>query len=121
MGAQGVPEVNEATLIAASFALAGCLVALGFFLRGRRGAAPSGCAGLATKRDLEQTEERINMKLSELNAALDAVNTQLEKVKTEVQTLKDSLSDVDLPADAQASLDRLTSLAKAIDDINPDA
>lgn len=61
------------------------------------------------------------MKLSELNAALEAVNTQLEKVKTEVQTLKDSLSNVDLPADAQASLDRLTGLAKAIDDINPDA
>lgn len=75
----------------------------------------------ATQSDLQLMEQRINMKLSELNTALSAVNTTLEKVQAEVQKLKDSLADVDLPADAQASLDRLTALAAAIDEINPDA
>lgn len=75
----------------------------------------------ATQFDIEQLREHIDMKLNELNAALTAVNDTLAKVQAEVEALKGSLSNVDLPADAQASLDKLSALAKAIDDINPDA
>lgn len=75
----------------------------------------------ATKQDLRESEERTNMKLSELKGAVDAVNSQLEKVAAEVQALKDSLADAEIPADAQASLDRLAELTKNIDEINPDA
>ena len=70
----------------------------------------------ATKKDVKG----INMKLSELNTALTTVNDTLTRVQAEVQALKDSLSDVDIPAEAQASLDKLVSLAKAIDELNPD-
>ncbi len=61
------------------------------------------------------------MKLNELAGALDAVNTKVEKVRAEVQALKDSLTDVDLPPDAQAALDKLTATVQSVDDINPDA
>ncbi len=94
--------MNESSI---TFALAGCLVAIGYILRGFN----------------KHTERLIMSKLSELNTTLEAVNAQLEKVKTEVQTLKDSLTNVDLPANAQASLDKLTALAAAIDELNPDA
>lgn len=60
-------------------------------------------------------------KLSELSGVLEAVNMTLVKIQTEVQTLKDSLTNAAIPTDAQASLDRLTALAKAVDELNPDA
>lgn len=60
-------------------------------------------------------------KLSELAGLIEGVNTRLDKVKTEVQALRDSLGDVEIPASAQASLDKLAALAQAIDEINPDA
>lgn len=61
------------------------------------------------------------MKLSQLNATLTEVGDKLDKVAAEVQALKDALADVDLPAEAQASLDRLVAAAQALDDLNPDA
>lgn len=62
----------------------------------------------------------INMKVSELAAALTTLNTQVEKVRVEVQKLKDSLSDVDLPPEAEQALASLTTALKAVDDINVD-
>lgn len=79
------------------------------------------CVRPANKADIKI----IIMKLSELQGKLDALNTQLDKstaeIVAEVQTLKDSLGGVELPADAQASLDRLATKVQALDDLNPDA
>ena len=70
-------------------------------------------------------QEEINKthmaKLSTLGGTLATVLSTLEKVVVEVQALKDSLGDVEIPADAQESLDKLTALAKTLDDLNPDA
>lgn len=60
-------------------------------------------------------------KLSELASKLDDIEKVLEKVQTEVQALIDALKNVEIPADAQASLDKLAAIAKTIDDLNPDA
>ena len=70
---------------------------------------------------LADMEQRIRMKLSELSATLTTLGDQVEKVRVVVQALKDSLADVDLPAEAQAALDRLTASVAAVDQINPDA
>lgn len=70
--------------------------------------------------DLMEMEKRIMAKVNELAAIIDGLNTKVEKVRVEVQALKDSLSNVDLPADAQAALDRLTASIQTVDDINPD-
>lgn len=61
------------------------------------------------------------MKVSELAAALEALNTKVEKVRAEVQALKDSLSNVDLPAAATEALAKLEASLAAVDEINPDA
>ena len=92
--------------------LLGCLVILGLL----------GMASLLRwqSTQLAAMEQRINVKLSELSAKLTAVADQVDKVKTEVQNLKDSLTNVELPADAQAALDRLTESVNAVDAINPD-
>lgn len=73
---------------------------------------------------LSETRKRhqeIMAKLSTLGGTLTAIETTLNKVKTEVEALKNQLGDVDLPADAQATLDRLSALATALDELNPDA
>lgn len=62
----------------------------------------------------------IKMKVSELAAALTTLNTQVEKVRAEVQKLKDALSDVDLPPEAEQALANLQTAIKGVDDINPD-
>lgn len=74
-----------------------------------------------TVRDLQETENRIMAKLSELGGKLAAIETTLNKVKDEVENLRDQLGDVELPAEAEAALGRLEALSKTIDDINPDA
>lgn len=78
----------------------------------------------ATKGDLQHAINRIMSKLSELEGLLEKVGDQLDKAKTEIvaeiQSLKDALEDVTIPDGAQASLDRLSALAQALDDINPD-
>ena len=63
----------------------------------------------------------IMAKLSTLAGTLATIETTLTKVKAEIEALKASLGDVELPAEAQASLDRLTALSTALDDLNPDA
>lgn len=60
-------------------------------------------------------------KLSSLAASLTALGDQTAKIISEIQTLKGTLSDVDLPADAEASLARLTGLIQSADDENADA
>lgn len=106
-------------------------------------------AGLATKHDLHEMEQKIMAKISELPAILNAVSdkvdamttgqaavaAELTKISTEIQTLQTSLSDVELPQAAADSLARLTASvdaattasntvaenAKAADDLIPDA
>jgi len=70
----------------------------------------------ATNKDIHQ----ILMKLTDLAATLTALDTEVQKIGTEVQALKNSLTNVDLPADAQTALDNLTTHLKAVDDLNPD-
>lgn len=60
-----------------------------------------------------------SMKLSELTAALDAIEQKLITIKTEVTALKASAVNVELPAEATASLGRVTTLVNAIEAINP--
>jgi DNA repair ATPase RecN len=78
----------------------------------------------ASKHDLQQTEQKIMAKLTELNGILQALGDKLDKATAEIiaaiDALKKALSDVELPADAQASLDRLTAAAQVLDDLNPD-
>lgn len=72
----------------------------------------------------EERHDQIMAKLSTLQATLDALGTQLEKATSEIQAeiknLQDQLGDVEIPAGAQTSLDKLSSLAQALDDLNPD-
>lgn len=74
-----------------------------------------------TQQDLLQMEKHIMAKLSTLGGTLATIEATLTKVKTEVETLKAQLGDVDIPADAQETLDRLQALSAALDDLNPDA
>lgn len=59
-------------------------------------------------------------KLNELAGNLTAVVDTLEKVKGEVAALKESLTNVELPPDAQAALDKLVATSAALDALNPD-
>jgi predicted nucleic acid-binding Zn-ribbon protein len=64
--------------------------------------------------------ENIMAKLSTLATTLATIETTLTKVKTEIEKLKEQLGDVEIPAEAQATLDRLAALSTALDDLNPD-
>lgn len=75
----------------------------------------------ATKRDLRNTEDKIMAKVNQLGSILTAIADQVAKVKVEVQAVKDALANTDLPPDAQAALDRLTTEVQGVDDLNPDA
>ena len=57
-------------------------------------------------------------KVSELAAKLTALSDQLTKAKAEIVA---ALADVELPAEATAALDKLTTISQAIDDLNKDA
>jgi hypothetical protein len=84
----------------------------------------------ATKCDVK----KILMKISEVAAfvgnvdtAVQNISTQVAKIGTEVQALKDSLSDAQIPADAQTKLESLSThisavadALKQVDDIIPD-
>jgi uncharacterized phage infection (PIP) family protein YhgE len=78
----------------------------------------------ATKRDLKETENHIMAKVSDLNDILKEIGDKLAKAQTEIvgeiSALKTALGDATIPAEAQASLDRLNTLAQALDDLNPD-
>jgi len=64
-------------------------------------------------------------KLSELAATLANLSDKLDKAKieivTEITKLKEGMGNADIPPEAQASLERLSALAQALDDIIPDA
>jgi hypothetical protein len=68
-----------------------------------------------------QHQRKIMAKLSTLAGQLGVVETTLVKVQAEIVTLQGSLGDVDIPVAAQESLDRLSALATALDELNPDA
>lgn len=72
-------------------------------------------------RGINRKLETIMAKLTELAGRLTAIETVLNKVKTEVEALRAALGDVELPAEAEAALGRLETIAKTIDDLNPDA
>lgn len=59
-------------------------------------------------------------KLNELEGKLTALNTQVGKIAAEVQALKDSLTNVEIPAEAQTALDNLTAALQKVDDLNED-
>ncbi len=70
---------------------------------------------------IETNTKQIMAKISSLAATVSALAEQQEKVVTEIKALKDSLSDVEIPAEAQAALDRLSAAIKSADDENPDS
>jgi ABC-type transporter Mla subunit MlaD len=99
-----------------------------------------------TRKDLEElfislywvqrsNTQKIMAKLSELSAKLTSIDDQLDKAQTEItgavatlqQTIDDLKAQIEagsdpvIPDEAQAALDRLTAVAQALDDLNPDA
>lgn len=69
----------------------------------------------------------IMSRLSDLESALTTINAELEKAQAEIvsavsalQVQIDSAGNPELSAGAQAQLDRLTTIAKSLDDMNPD-
>jgi hypothetical protein len=75
---------------------------------------------------LTQTKKRheeIIMKLSQLATALQSVDGKLTEASTEIialiQTLRDQLGDVEIPADAEATLTAITTKATALADVVP--
>jgi hypothetical protein len=74
---------------------------------------------------LQLYQRQIMTTLSSLATTLNAIQAKLEKAKaeiiSEIDNLKTSLTDTPLPADAEASLSNLETLATALDDIVPDA
>lgn len=57
----------------------------------------------------KQQLNQINMKLTDLASAFTALDTQVTTIAASVATLQATLTNVDLPADAQAALDKLTA------------
>ena len=83
---------------------------------------------IGCRRDLTQlnnSTKEVSMKLSELTPVLTALASELDKAKAEIvgkiAELESALSDVDVPADAQAAIDALKAKAQSLDDIVPDA
>ena len=70
----------------------------------------------ATKQDIKEVKELIMAKVSGLEARFEAVLTLLGTILTEIQTLKGQLGDADIPTDAEATLERLETAAKAAAD-----
>src|SRR5688572_8181691 len=74
----------------------------------------------ASRFEIGRLEKKLMSKLNELAGNLTAVVDTLEKVKGEVTALKESLTNVELPPDAQAALDKLVATSAALDALNPD-
>lgn len=84
-----------------------------------------GCSVVSVNtKDLKESEHRLMAKLTELEGKLSALIAQFSKgideVVAEIKALQDALSNVDIPAGAEASLAKLTTLAQTLDDLNPD-
>lgn len=80
-----------------------------------------------TASDLEATERRIIMKISELGGNIDAIKGQVVKVSKEQQDRFDKLSakidelegqlnDQDVPAEVTSKMDEVKSLLQQLDD-----
>jgi hypothetical protein len=63
---------------------------------------------------------KMALKQSELAAKFDAQTALVQKIADEIQVLVNALKNAEIPADAQASLDRLDAALKSADDLNPD-
>lgn len=74
----------------------------------------------ATKKDIRKLMTRVD----ELEGVIEKIADQLSKATTEITTtindLKNQLGSVSIPVGAQTQLDKLISLAQALDDIVPD-
>lgn len=77
-----------------------------------------------TNNEARKIERNIMAELSELAGILSGISDRIDKaqaeITAEIAALKAALSTVAIPADAQASLDRLAAQAQALDDLNPD-
>lgn len=62
----------------------------------------------ATHKELTQTERLIMAKLSTLETTLDSLTAKTDKIAVDVAAIKTSQGDPEIPADAQAALDKLT-------------
>jgi hypothetical protein len=83
-----------------------------------------GCApGSAHPCDILSQLERIDMKLSELATNLSGIDAKLTEASTEIiakiAELKTALSDVDVPAEAQALITEIGTKATGLADIVP--
>lgn len=71
----------------------------------------------------KQRHKDIIMKLSELSAQLAAIDSKLTEAGSEIvtliQQLRDQLGDVDVPADAAATLDAIKAKADTLANIVP--
>jgi len=85
-------------------------------------------AGFLLSCQIKNSTNAIMSKLSDLESTLVTITTELEKAQAEivsaVAALQDQINNAanpELSAGAQAALDRLTAVAKSLDDLNPDA
>jgi len=72
---------------------------------------------------IERHTDIMATKLSELAGVLTGIDDTLDKAKTEIVNIIAELrkTDPDISPEGQAALDRLSTLAKALDDVVPDA
>jgi hypothetical protein len=79
----------------------------------------------ASKSDIEKLEHSMATKLTDLAERLNAISSQLDKAKIEIvnaiAALTEALANQEIPAAAQAALDNLASVARDLDELNPDA
>lgn len=73
----------------------------------------------------KQRHQQIMSSLNQLNERLVALEGQITKaageITTEIANLREQLGNVQIPADAVATLERLSTAAQSLDDIVPDA
>lgn len=67
------------------------------------------------------TLRSITMQLSDLAATVQTVADQLDRVQVNVAALQASMANVEVPADAQAALDRVIASAAALEAAVPAA
>lgn len=84
-----------------------------------------------TKKDLEEIEERLNMKLSDLKNDLTGLKAQVEKIFTEqgtrfdtltakINELEKQIADAEVPQDVTDALAEVKTALQKLDDTIPD-
>lgn len=74
----------------------------------------------ALRHDLENLNQKTNMKLSQLSSSLATLVTQTAQIATDLATLKSAQADPELPAEAAANLTALQSgLQSVADSVKP--